>query len=76
MSNKELSSARKSLLSKGPNFVPASYDFNWYTLKQDFDNFVNRLRYHYYNATSTVLNLRIITSKRYINPLLKNGEKA
>ena len=42
------------LLSKGPNFVPTPYSINWYTLKQDFDNFVNKLGFHYLNATSTV----------------------
>ena len=54
LSNKELSSARKSLLSKGSNFLPTPYDINWSTLKQDFDNFVSKLRFHYLNATSTV----------------------
>ena len=33
ISNKELSSTCKSLLTKGPNFVPAPYDINWYTFK-------------------------------------------
>ena len=41
-------------MAKGPNFVPTPYNINWYTLKQDFDNFVNKLRSHYLNATSTV----------------------
>ena len=54
LSNKELSSACKSLLAKGPNFVPTPYDINWYTLKQDFDNFMNKLRFQYLNTTSTV----------------------
>ena len=41
-------------MAKSPNFVPTSYDINCYALKQDFDNFVNKLRSHYLNATSTV----------------------
>ena len=41
-------------MSKGPNLVPTPYDINWYTLKQDFHNFVNKLRFHYLNAASTV----------------------
>ena len=41
-------------MSKGPNFAPTQYNINWYTLKQDFDNFVNKLRFHYLNATSNV----------------------
>ena len=52
LSNKELSSACKSLFSKGPNFVPTPYHITWYTLKQDFHNFVNKLRFHHLNATS------------------------
>ena len=31
--SKILSSACKSLLSKGYNFVPTPYDINWYILK-------------------------------------------
>ena len=44
LTNSVLSDACKSLLSKGPSFVPTPYDIDWYTLKQDFDNFVNKLR--------------------------------
>ena len=52
--SKILSSACKSLLSKGYNFVPTPYDINWYILKYDFDNFVNKLRFYYLSATPAV----------------------
>ena len=32
LTNSELFDACKSLLSKGPSFVPTPYDINWYTL--------------------------------------------
>ena len=44
--NIELSEVCKPLLFKGPSFVPTPYDINWYMLRQDFDNFVNKLRFH------------------------------
>ena len=40
----------KSLLSKGPLYVPSPKDINWYKLKEDFDSFVNKLRKHYYQS--------------------------
>ena len=43
LTNIELPDACKSLLSKGPIFVPTPYDTNWYDLRQDVDNFVNKL---------------------------------
>ena len=46
LANEPLSNACKSLLAKGPSFIPTPYDINWYKLKQDFDSFVNKLRYH------------------------------
>ena len=42
--------ACKSLLSKSPSFVPMPYDINWYNLRQDFDNFVNKLRFQLQNS--------------------------
>ena len=35
----EISDSAKSLLSKGPLYVPFPKDINWYKLKQDFDSF-------------------------------------
>ena len=46
----ELSNACKSLLAKGPSFFPTPYDIDWCNLKQDFDNFVNKLRFRYDNS--------------------------
>ena len=45
MSNKELSYAEQSLLRKGPSFKPTPAYINWYSLRRDFDSFVNKLRY-------------------------------
>ena len=44
--NLEISDLAKSLLSKGPLYVPSPNDINWYKLKKDFDSFVNKLRKH------------------------------
>ena len=46
LSSKVLSPADKSLLKKGPSFVPTSTDINWCILGQDLDSFVNKLHYH------------------------------
>ena len=35
----------KSLLRKGPSFIPTPTDTNWYNLRRNFDSFVNKLRY-------------------------------
>ena len=32
-------------MRKGPSFIPNSTDINWFNLKRDFYNFVNKLRY-------------------------------
>ena len=45
-SSKVLSPAEKSILKKGPSFVPIPADINWCNLWQDFDSFVNKFRYH------------------------------
>ena len=46
LSSKVLSPAEKSILKKGPLFVLTPTDINWYNLRQDFDSFVNKLRFH------------------------------
>ena len=46
LSSKVLSPAEKSLLKKGPSFAPTPTDINWCNLLQDFDSFVNKLRFH------------------------------
>ena len=53
LTNIELSDACKSLLSKGPSIVPTPYDINWYNLRQDFDNFVNKLRFQLQNSNQS-----------------------
>ena len=46
LSSKVLSPAEKSLLKKDPSFVTTPTDTNWCNLRQDFDSFVNKLRFH------------------------------
>ena len=36
LSNTVLSEEEKSLLKKGPSFVPTSTDINWYEVHEDF----------------------------------------
>lgn len=43
LSSLEITDASKSLLEKGPSFVPSPVDIKWYKLKQDFDSFSNKL---------------------------------
>ena len=50
LTNIELYDACKSLLSKGPSFVPTPYDINWCNLRQDVDNFVYKLRFTFQNS--------------------------
>ena len=47
-----LSVGEKSLLRKGPSFVPNPTDINWQNLKRDFDNFVNKHRHHASETTT------------------------
>ena len=54
LSTQELSVGEKSLLRKGPSFVPNPTDINWQNLKRDFDNFVNKLRHHASETTTEV----------------------
>ena len=50
----ELSVGEKSLLRKGPSFVPNPTDINCQNLKRDFDNFVNKLCHHASETTTEV----------------------
>ena len=45
LSKQDLTDAEKSLLRKGPSFISNPTDINWFNLKRDFDNFVNKLRH-------------------------------
>ena len=74
----ELSNACKSLLAKGSSFVPTPYDVDWCTLKQDFDNFVNKLRFQYVNPTPSednTANSNDNNSEKLENPPPKKVEK-
>ena len=48
-----LTSSQKSLLAKGPSFIPTPADINWYELRKDFTSFVNQLRYKVKQFQST-----------------------
>ena len=45
LSSLNLTSPQKSLLSKGPFFVPTAKYVNWYELRKNFTKFVNQLRF-------------------------------
>ena len=45
MSNSVLSEEQKSLLKKGPSFVPTPTDINWYEVRKDFTKFTNKIRH-------------------------------
>lgn len=44
-----LTEGEKSILRKGPSFVPSPTDVDWCSLRKDFDSFVNKLRYQVKN---------------------------
>ena len=45
LSNSVLSEEQKSLLKKGPSFVPTPTDINWYEVRKDFTKFTNKIRH-------------------------------
>ena len=45
MSNTVQSEEQKSLLKKGPSFVPTPTDINWYKVRKDFTKFANKIRH-------------------------------
>ena len=45
LSNKNLSHAGQPLLRKSPSFIPTPAYIYWSSLRQNFDSFVNKLRY-------------------------------
>ena len=45
LSNTVLSEEQKSLLKKGPSFVPTPTDINWYEVHKDFTKFTNKIRH-------------------------------
>ena len=45
LSNSVLSKEQKSLLIKGPSFVPTPADINWYEVRIDFTKFTYKIRH-------------------------------
>ena len=43
MSNSVLLEEQKSLLKKGPFFIPTLTDINWYKVRTDFTEFTNKI---------------------------------
>ena len=61
LTSTELSESQKSLLRKGPSFVPTPSDINWYEVRRDFDKFINQLRYRVTHSTEITSNQEILT---------------
>ena len=85
LSKCELTEAQKSLLMKGPSFVPAPSDVNWYEMRKDFDKFVNQLRFKAKNileansndTTNKNINIGLDAPKKHeskIAPLYRTKE--
>ena len=45
LGNAVLSEDQKTLLKKGPSFVPTPTDMNWYNVRKDFTKFINKTRH-------------------------------
>ena len=45
MSNAVLSEDQKTLLKKGPSFIPTPTNINWYDVRKDFTKFINKIRH-------------------------------
>ena len=43
--NAVLSEDQKTLLKKGPSFVPTPTDMNWYGVRKDFTKCANKIRH-------------------------------
>ena len=50
LSSKVLTTPQKSVLAKGPSFIPAPNDENWLNVRKELDSFTNQLRYLTNNA--------------------------
>lgn len=57
LANIKLPDARKSWLSKSLSFIPTPYDINWYTSKQDFVNFANKVGFKLQNSNQSATRL-------------------
>ena len=45
LSNAVLSEDQKTLLKKGPSFIPTPTNINWYDVRKDFTKFINKVRH-------------------------------
>ena len=45
MSNAVLSEDQKTLLKKGPSFIPTPTNINWYDDRKDFTKLINKIRH-------------------------------
>ena len=50
LSLKVLTTPQKSVLAKGPSFIPTPNDVDWLNIRKDLDSFINQLRYFANNA--------------------------
>ena len=64
LSNAVLSEDQKTLLKKEPSFVPTPTDINWYAVRKDFTNFVNKIR-HFADVSDQLAQQR---QKLEVNP--------
>ena len=64
LTNIELYDACKSLLSKGPSFVPTPYDINWYNFFFIWDSFHARLNSHFKGLSYKKKSTKKITEYR------------
>ena len=51
MSTRDLTPSQKSVLAKGPTFLPTPTSVNWLDLRKGFDKFVTQLRYEFKQRT-------------------------
>ena len=50
LSSKVLTTQQKSVLAKGPSFIPTPNEVNWLNIIKELDSFFNQLRYFANNA--------------------------
>ena len=47
LSTRDLTPSLKSVLAKGPTFIPTPTNVNWFDLSKNFDKFANQLRHEF-----------------------------
>ena len=75
LSTTTLTEAQKSLLMKGPSFVPTPSDVNWYEMRKDFDKFVNQLRFKARNIIEQMLIQQMTSRLILVKMLLGNQSR-